>query len=383
MRIALLTYSTKPRGGVIHTMELAEALQRLAQQVCIFALNKDGGDFCRPIACNTRLVPTQPAAPSIDQLVQQRIQEYVDYFSQHPEPYDIYHAQDCISANALIQLRNQGYYIPRIIRTVHHIDDYTSPYLQDCQEQSILLPDRCFCVSHYWQQELQRRYHVSADLVFNGVNADRFSPHPDGSELALKRQLGIQGSPVFLTIGGVEPRKNSIRLLQAFAQVRDQFPQAQLVIAGGMTLFDYSTYQDQFFAEADRLGMQQGQSLLLPGGIADQDLPALYRCADAFVFPSVKEGWGLVVMEAIASGLPVVTADRPPFTEFLTPKQALLVDVAVVEEIAIAMAQSLNPNIRDSLVRKSQSILAQYTWEQSARMHVQHYRRYGRINAPP
>ncbi|NEO88730.1 MAG: MSMEG_0565 family glycosyltransferase, partial [Spirulina sp. SIO3F2] len=54
MRIALLTYSTKPRGGVIHTMELAEALHRLGQEVCIFALNKDGGQFCRPLQCDYR-----------------------------------------------------------------------------------------------------------------------------------------------------------------------------------------------------------------------------------------------------------------------------------------------------------------------------------------
>lgn len=108
MRIALLTYSTKPRGGVIHTMQLAEALHRLDRQVCIFALDKDGGQFCRPIDCDYQLVPTQPAMASTDRLVQQRIQEYVDFFSQHQELYDIYHAQDCISTNALVALRAQG-----------------------------------------------------------------------------------------------------------------------------------------------------------------------------------------------------------------------------------------------------------------------------------
>lgn len=381
MRIALLTYSTKPRGGVIHTMELAEALKGLEQQVCIFALNKDGGEFCRPIACDVRLVPTLPAAATIDQLVQQRIQEYVDYFNQHPDPFEIYHAQDCISVNALVILRSQGYPIPHLIRTVHHLDDYTHPYLQACQEKSVLFPDRCFCVSRYWQQELKRLYNVEADLVFNGVDAARFAVPKDGSEPNLKQRLGITGNPVFLNIGGVEPRKNSIRLLQAFSQVLNQWPQAQLVIAGGMTLFDYSTYQTQFFAEANRLGINQGQSLLLPGGIADQDLPTLYRCADAFVFPSVKEGWGLVVMEAIAARLPVVTANRPPFTEFLTPEQALLVDVEDVGAIAIAMQQSLKPEIRHALVQNSQSILAHYTWENAARIHMHHYFRSQQRNS--
>ncbi|MBP0017922.1 MAG: MSMEG_0565 family glycosyltransferase [Cyanobacteria bacterium SBLK] len=374
MRIALLTYSTKPRGGVIHTMELAEALDRMGLQVCIFALNKDGGNFCRPIACDYRLVPTQPPPKAIDRVVKQRIQEYVDYFSQHREDCEIYHAQDCISANALIMLRSQGYPIPHILRTVHHIDRYASPYLQTCQEKSILLSDRCLCVSRYWQQELKRLYDIDAPLVFNGVDTQRFSAIKNGSEAVLKQRLGITGNPIFLTVGGVEPRKNSIRLLQAFARVLTDCPRSQLVIAGGITLFDYSEYRDRFFSEAEKLGIERGKQLLLPGVIDDRDMPVLYRCADSFVFPSVKEGWGLVAMEAIASGIPVVTGNIPPFTEFLTPEQALLVDVEDIAAIASAMQQSLDPQISKTLIQNSQSILSRFTWENSARMHLQHYR---------
>ena len=373
MRIALLTYSTKPRGSVIHSMELAEALDRIGLSVCLFALNKNNDTFCRPLTCKSRLVPAQPASQEIDRIVEQRIQEYVSYFRQQDEHYDIYHAQDCISANALVRLRSQGYLIPQIIRTVHHIENYTSPYLQECQEKSILLSDRCLCVSRYWQQELKQRYNIDAPLVFNGVNTQRFSATKDGSETELKHRLSITGNPVFLNIGGVEPRKNSIRILQAFARVLPMFPQAQLVLAGGQTLFDYSDYRDRFFAEVKKLGIKEEKSLLLPGAIADRDLPALYRCADAFVFPSVTEGWGLVVMEAIASGLPVVTGDRPPFVEFLTPEQALLVDPENVNAIANAMQQILEPKTRTSLIENSQSVLIRYTWENSARMHERHY----------
>lgn len=372
LRIALLTYSTKPRGGVIHTMELAEALQTLGHEVCIFALDKDGSGFCRPVACKYELVPTQAALPSTDKLVQQRIQEYVDYFSQHDLPYDIFHAQDCISANALVMLRDRQQ-IPHIIRTVHHIDDYNSPYLQECQTRSILAPDLCLCVSQYWQQEVKRQYNIDAGLILNGVDTKRFSPQRDGSEIQLQQRLGLNGSPIYLTIGGIEPRKNSIRLLQAFAQVLKQHPQAQLVIAGGMTLFDYEPYQKQFFAEAERMGVVVGQSLILPGVIPDIDMPGLYRSADAFVFPSVKEGWGLVVMEAIASHIPVITSNQPPFTEFLSPNSALLIDPYSPDAIASAMQSILQPDLANSLLQQSQSILSRYTWETSAQMHLYHY----------
>lgn len=373
MRIALLTYSTKPRGSVIHTMQLAEALHNLGQEVCIFALTKDGGAFCRPLQCDYQLVPTQPIEATIDRLVQQRIQEYVDYLSQHPQNYDVYHAQDCISTNALLTLRAQGYPIPHIIRTVHHIENYTSPYLCDCQEKSILGADQCFCVSRDGQQELKRLHNIDAPLVFNGVDASRFAHLKEGDIGELKKRFSLTGSPIFLTVGGIEPRKNSIRLLQAFAQVLKQFPQAQLIIAGGMTLFDYSDYQAEFLTTARRLGVNQGQSLILPGMIADEDLPTLYHCADTFVFPSLKEGWGLVVMEAIAAGLQVITGNHPPFTEFLTSEQAFLVNVEDPSAIALAMQHSLNPEISAPLVQRSQLILADYTWESSAENHLQLY----------
>ncbi|MEL7227076.1 MAG: glycosyltransferase, partial [Cyanobacteria bacterium J06576_12] len=79
---------------------------------------------------------------------------------------DIYHAQDCLSANALAILRSQGR-IPHFVRTVHHIESFRSPYLQDCQEKSIYLPDRFCCVSTEWQAALKENYGVEAHRVIN------------------------------------------------------------------------------------------------------------------------------------------------------------------------------------------------------------------------
>lgn len=121
------------------------------------------------------------------------------------------------------------------------------------------------------------------------------------------------------------------------------------------------------------MGVVVGKSLILPGAIADADMPALYRCADAFVFPSVKEGWGLVVMEAITSHIPVITSNQPPFTEFLSPDQALLIDPESPDAIAQAMRSVTQPELANSLVQQSQFILSQYTWEASAQMHLYHY----------
>lgn len=371
-KIALFVYSTKPRGGVIHTLALANALHSLGHVVCVYALDKDGQGFDYPLQCASQLVPAQPAPPSTDELIAQRIQEFVAHLQQESQTYDIYHAQDCISANALLQLRDR-HLIPHFIRTVHHIEDFQSPYLQQCQERSIQFPDLCLCVSQHWQKEIQQHYARKAPLVYNGIDTARFIDSK-GSTAELKHQLGVAEEPVFLTIGGIEPRKNSIGLLQAFAKVRLQLPTAQLIIAGGATLFDYQYYRDSFFEVAEKLAIVTGDSLLLPGVLSHETIPMLYRLADSFVFPSVKEGWGLVVLEAIASHLPVITSNQPPFTAFLTPDQAILIDPYNIDALAQAMIASLQPQVANRLKQKSQSVLARYSWESSARLHEQCYR---------
>jgi glycosyltransferase-like protein len=372
LRIALFTYSTKPRGGVIHTLELAEALHRLGQDVCVYALDKDDKGFDRSLACQYKLVPASAAPNEIDLLIRQRIQEFVDYLSQSEEIYDCYHAQDCLSANALVILRDRNK-IPHLIRTIHHLENFSSPYLQECQRRSIEDADLCFCVSKVWQNAIAQQYQIQAKRVINGVNLQRFSSVASDCDDAIKQRFQIHGNPVYLTIGGIEPRKNSLKLLQAFAKVLTHYPNAQLIIAGGATLFDYQTYRDEFFTCAEDLEIAIGKSLLLPGVISEGELASLYRCADAFAFPSVQEGWGLVILEAIASGLPIITSKQEPFTEFLNDSQAILVDPNSTDAIAQAMKNICDRELVNCLVKNSQSVLFEYTWEKSAQIHLNYY----------
>ncbi|MGF1457691.1 MAG: MSMEG_0565 family glycosyltransferase [Leptolyngbyaceae cyanobacterium] len=371
MKIALLTYSIKPRGSVMHTLALAAALTERGHTVWVFALDKDGSGFEQTLPFMVQLVPAQPAPGDIDQLIQQRIREFVDGFQAGVPAFDIYHAQDCIGANALLMLREAGV-IPHFVRTVHHVEAFHSPYLRACQDRSIYQPDLCLCVSDRWQQVLARDYGIQAARVINGIDVQRFSPVPSGQETALKARYGLTGNPIYLTIGGIEPRKNSIGLLQAFAQVLAKVPQAQLVIAGGATLFDYQPYRAQFFAAAAARQIDLHRAVVLPGVVAAADLPVLYRCADVFCFPSLQEGWGLVVMEAIASGLPVVVSQQPPFTEFLAPNQALWADPQSATSIAKAMLAGCHSDMTQ-MVQRSQAVLSDYHWSRSAALHEGHY----------
>jgi glycosyltransferase involved in cell wall biosynthesis len=140
------------------------------------------------------------------------------------EDFDIVHAQDCLSANAALELRDDGE-IAHVIRTVHHVDDFTSPSLIDCQHRSIVEPDLVLCVSSPWVARLADEFGVRARLVRNGVDRGRFRAARDAAERAADREaLGLGSRLVVLTVGGVEPRKGSLTLLDGFARLRALAP---------------------------------------------------------------------------------------------------------------------------------------------------------------
>src|SRR5690349_592888 len=139
MRIGMLTYSTRPRGGVVHTLALAEALARRGHSVTVHTLGR-GGDqaFFRAVdAAVTIAVAPLPDVP--DETVGERVVRSIDALREDVDPsaYDVVHAQDCISANA----------VGRCIRTVHHLDAFTTPQLVECHERAIRLPFAHICVS--------------------------------------------------------------------------------------------------------------------------------------------------------------------------------------------------------------------------------------------
>src|SRR5262249_8458507 len=155
--------------------------------------------------------------------------------------FDLIHSQDCLSANAALALRDRGV-IDHVIRTVHHIDDFTSPSLIECQDRSILGPDALLCVSEPWVQRLGDEFGGSGRIGRNGVDARRHRPATDRAERERDRvAAGCSGRLAILSIGGIEPRKGSLTLLEGFGRLRRLSPELDpvLLVAGGATLFDY------------------------------------------------------------------------------------------------------------------------------------------------
>lgn len=372
LRIALLAHSTNPRGGVVHALELGDALSRLGHDVTVHAPDAKKTGFFRPSVCKTVSVPTSPYSGNTTDMVRARINDYLTHFETPAHRhFDVFHAQDGISGNALATLKARGL-IQRFARTVHHIDDFADPELMALQIRAISESDSLFVVSRTWQDELNLRYDRSSCVIGNGVDCQRFSQICDGREESLRARLGLGEGPVFLAIGGVEERKNSIGILLGFALVRQAFPNAQLVIAGGATVLDHHDYQERFAVQMAEACLPEG-AIRLAGSIAQADMPALYRIADTLVFPSLREGFGLVVLEAMASGIPVVTSRIAPFTEYLGVQDVAWCDPLDHGSIGNAMLATLRANERHQFIENGVAVAARHDWRQTAVAHLDIY----------
>lgn len=369
MRVALLTYSTRPRGGVVHTLALAEALARLGQEVTVVTLGR-GGDqgFYRPVdpSVTVHVVPFPDGGP--DETVGQRVLRSISVLRAGFDPggFDVVHAEDCISANA----------VPGCVRTVHHLDHFNTPELVRCHDRAIAEPRAHVCVSEAVAAELAQEWGIQATVIPNGVDAAPFQQAAAQSAEAVRaRQRWREriGGPYVLTVGGIEPRKGTMDLAEAWPAVMAAQPGTALVIAGGETLFDYRDYRGRFDARCCELGVKP----LILGTVEQTELPALVAGASAFAFPSVKEGFGLAALEAAAAGVALVVRDLPVFHQVFG---AAATYASTPAELSAALVAAIRAPDR-ARIDAGRARAGRYTWEAAARAHLRLYERLA--DAPP
>lgn len=374
MKIGLLTHSVNPRGGVVHTIELAHALQDAGHEVTVMAPATPGQQFFRPVRCATQLVPVASTPQDMVAMVGSRIDAYVAHLTPLlvREHFDVLHCHDGIGGNALATLQDRGL-IAGFVRTVHHLDTFAQPQLMAWQSRSVHRARQVLCVSQLWRGVLACEHGLDALEVPNGVDATRYSPLQQTTDAALATRLGIRAhGQVVLCVGGVEERKNTLRVLLAFIQLRAQMPALQLVIAGGASLLDHSVYAREFHALLQASGT--GNDVLFSGPLADADMPGLFRLADVVAMPSLREGFGLVVLEALCSGVPVVASRIAPFTEYLLADDCNWADPLDAASIAQAIEQALTHTDSQRIAGSATRLAAQFNWPRSAARHTDIYR---------
>jgi glycosyltransferase-like protein len=369
-RVALIAHSTRPRGGMVHTLSLAEALHRAGTPVHVLALGDPAAGLFRGTEA-PHTVLSAAGGDTLEQRVFAAIDTLAGALSERADRFDLLHTQDCIAARAAARVRDSGRPGLRVLRTVHHVDDFSTRALIDCQRQAIVEPDRVLVVSEQWRGILRDEYGRAADVVPNGVDPDRLAAPPADYRAALRALIGATDRFLFLAVGGVEPRKGSVHAFAALARLRRAGVNAMLAVVGGHSFQDYTAYRDAALATLPDLGLALGRDVVLLGTVDERELAGWYHSADALCFPSVKEGWGLAVLEAMCAGLPVIASDLPVFREYLVHGENALLPPAA-DDVALAAAMRAvagDAGLRDRLRAGGHAVVPRFTWDASAQRH--------------
>jgi len=275
---------------------------------------------------------------------------------------DLFHATDFTLPPTLPRTKT--------ILTVHdlsfvRVPETASPtlkaYLDSVVPRSVRRAHHVLADSQATKDDLIELYGVAPakiTVILSGVDA-RFQPVEDSStRAAIRAKYAIGDKPYIFAIGTVQPRKNYARLIQALAQVR-AVHDVILVIAGGT-----GWLEDEMYRILDALNMRDHVRLI--GFADDDDLPAFYSEAYCLAFPSLYEGFGLPILEAMACGTPVMTSNISSMPE-AAGDAALLVNPADTDEIANALLRLIaDTELRAQLIQRGIAQAKRFTWDKSA-----------------
>jgi len=228
--------------------------------------------------------------------------------------------------------------------------------------------DHIIAVSERSKRDVIEAYGVAPDkitVIYEAADP-RFCPQSPEAVAAARARYRLP-ERYLLFVGTIEPRKNLGRLLQAFERLHAAGLTDALVIVGKR-----GWLYDDFFAALENSPARQ--AVIFPGFVPDADLPAVYAGAQALVFPSLFEGFGLPVLEAMACGTPVVCSATSSLPE-IAGEAALLVDPTSTETLTDALIRVLRDDALAAALRERGWIQAgRFTWQETARRTLDLYR---------
>ena len=226
-------------------------------------------------------------------------------------------------------------------------------------------------VSHFTKDDLIEFFKLPADqveVIHNGLSHDTYCPKSESALDAFRAAHGLQ-QPYFIFVSRLEhPGKNHVRLIEAYEQFREQSERKIQLVLGGAPWHGAEIIQQRV---ADS---PYAEDILLPGFMEEAELPLWYAAAKALVFPSLIEGFGLPVVEALACGVRVASSDRGSLPE-VGGDAAIYFDPESVPAIAQAMQALEAENTTESQARveKGYQHAATFDWDVAAKLTCQSY----------
>lgn len=284
---------------------------------------------------------------------------------------DLYHATCFVLPVARGNVRSVAT-IHDVVFRVHPewVEPWLREYLDRWTEVSLELADRIVTVSSWSRDEIVRIYRTDPariTVIHNGVSA-RFSPAP-AAEIERMRTKYSLPERFFLYLGAIEPKKNIDLLLDACRWRLDRSGASRpcpLVLAG-------ATGGQRYDLDGAISVRRLGEHVRRLGYIADEDVPAVLSAARVFVYPSLYEGFGLPILEAMACGTPVIAA-RASATPEIVGEAALLVDPTDPMDLAASIDRMLEDDeLRRGCRERGLARATELSWDRCARQHLALY----------
>jgi len=231
--------------------------------------------------------------------------------------------------------------------------------------------DRIIAVSKCTAHDIIEFYGVShekIDVIYNGISEDFFQETDQEHIKKVREKYKIGSRDYLLFVGGPNPRKNAVSLLQSFALMRAAHKDLLLVLVGEMTRGTEQVYQ-----MIDKLML--GNSVIFSGSVPIESMRALYSQAAAFIYPSLYEGFGMPVLEAMACGAPVIASNTSSIPE-VAGDAAVLINPTDIEALATSIETILKDQItREAMKSKGFTRAKLFSWEIAARQTLEVYKR--------
>ena len=268
----------------------------------------------------------------------------------------------------------------RAVVTIHDIIHLLYPqflpnrvalvYARVMIRRALARADRIITVSYNSKRDLVDYFGISpsrVDVIYNGVSS-RFRPDVPMEERGrVARKYGLR-TPYLLFLGGEKPHKNVQNVVRAFAEARRARPDLPHLLALAGPMPKNSARIDALISALD-----VGKAIARPGLIDEDDLPGLFAGADVLLYPTLYEGFGLPVVEAMACGTPVLTSSTSALQE-IAGGYAYLVDPLDVDAIARGIvALATDPKVRNDFVELGKKRALDFSWDKAAERTLEVY----------
>lgn len=269
------------------------------------------------------------------------------------------------------------FFVPRKIKIITIVHDISFNFFgqfikfKDLFFLKILIPlslrraDVVVGVSEFTKNEIIKFYNINPDkveFVHNAIGSEFFGEKPSSDELVRVAKKYALPAQFILYMGTLQPRKNIGQLIEAFGRITERLPEMKLVLCGSRSGHNFDKDIDR---KIEANGLQE--KVIFTGFIDEADKAAVFSLAQTFVFPSLYEGFGIPVLEAMSQGIPVLASNIPSLKE-VAANGAEYFDVNNVDEFSEKLYNiSMNSEVRSALIQIGSERINFFSWEKSAK----------------